>query len=280
MTTDTSDRTSPGIIVTGGSSSRAIRLRARSVVMLIVAAGAGLLAFGWPLLVPPSGIAQFSAQAPFIFGAILPVIAVLVMVDLSSDHIDVKALALLGVLTAVGTVLRPLGTGTAGVELVFFLVVLGGRVFGPAFGFIQGVLTMFTSALLVAAVGPWLPYQMIATGYVGLLAGLLPNGRRRLVRGRAEIVMLCVFGAVIAFAYGTIMDFAFWPYTTGAYGELSWNPGASQLHNLHVFLIYELATGTGWNTGRAVTNVVTIAFLGPGILRVLRRANRRAFFTQ
>ena len=253
-----------------GPTRRPIPLGMRSTLMLVLAAGAGLVAFAWPLLVPPSGMTQYLAQAPFLFGAILPVIAVLVLVDLSSDHIDAKALALLGVLTAVGAVLRPLGTGTAGVELVFFLVILGGRVFGPAFGFIQGVLTLFTSALLVAAVGPWLPYQMIATGYVGLLAGLLPD-RRRPVRGVAEIITLCVFGAVACFLYGTIMDFAFWPYATGMYGELSWDPGASRLHNLHVFLIYELATGMGWNTGRAITTVVMLVVLGPGVLRVLRR---------
>lgn len=257
--------------------SDAIGLRAGSVILLTVAAAAGLLAFAWPLLVPTNGLAQFHSQAPFLVGAILPIVTILVLVDLSSAHIEVKALALLGVLIAVGTVLRPLGTGTAGIELIFFLVILGGRVFGPAFGFIQGVLTLFASALLVAAIGPWLPYQMIATGYIGLLAGLLP-GRSAGLRGVKEIIVLCAFGAVSAFAYGALMDFAFWPYATGMYGELSWNPQASRLHNLHVFLIYELATGMGWNTGRAVTNVVAITILGPGVLRVLRRANRKAFF--
>lgn len=255
-----------------------IPLRFRSVLLLILAALAGLLAFIWPLLIPPSGVEQYSAQAPFLFGAILPVIAVLVLVDLTSDHIDAKALALLGVLTAIGAILRPLSAGTAGIDLVFFLVVLGGRVFGPAFGFIQGVLTLFTSALLVAAVGPWLPYQMIATGFVGLFAGLLPGAIRKPIRGKSEIILLCIYGAIISMVYGLFMDFAFWPYATGIYGDLSWNPAASKLHNLHVFLLFKVATALGWDLGRAITTATLIAILGPGVLRVLRRANRKAFF--
>ena len=34
----------------------------------------------------------------------------------------------------------------------------------------------------------------------------------------------------------------------------------------------------GWNLGRALTNVVCLALLGGPVLRVLRRASRRAQF--
>ena len=74
---------------------------------------------------------------------------------------DAKALAMLGVLTAVNAALRSLGAGLAGVELVFFLLVLAGRVFGPGFGFVLGCTSLFASALLTAGVGPWLPFQML-----------------------------------------------------------------------------------------------------------------------
>lgn len=257
-----------------GRLRRALPLRVGSALMLVVAGVVGAMAFLWPLVVRPAGAEQYATRAPFILGVLLGVVVLLVLVDLSSNSVDVKALALLGVLTAIGAVLRPLGAGTAGIELVFFLVILGGRVFGPGFGFGQGVLTLFASGLLTGGVGPWLPYQMIATGFVGLVAGLLPPA----TRGVREIALLCGWGAVSAFLFGLAMDFAFWPYATGLHGQLSWDPQASVWHNLHTFLLYTLATSLAWNIGRAITNIMALAVVGPGVLRVLRRANRRAFF--
>ena len=48
--------------------------------------------------------------------------------------------------------------------LVFFLLILAGRVFGPGFGFVLGVTSLFASALMTAGVGPWLPFQMLVSG--------------------------------------------------------------------------------------------------------------------
>ena len=52
---------------------------------------------------------------------------------------DAKVLAMLGVLTAINAVMRGLSAGMAGIELVFFLLILGGRVFGAGFGFVLGL---------------------------------------------------------------------------------------------------------------------------------------------
>ena len=106
---------------------------------------------------------------------------------------DSKALAMLGVLSAINAALRPLGAGTAGIETVFFLLVLAGRVYGAGFGFVLGCTSLFASALLTAGVGPWLPFQMLCSAWIGLGAGLLPRFfRGRSIRGRPEIVMLVV----------------------------------------------------------------------------------------
>ncbi len=82
-----------------------------------------------------------------------------------------------------------------GIETVFFLLVLGGRVYGPGFGFVLGSTTLFASAILTGGIGPWLPFQMLAASWVGLGAGLLPPAR-----GRREIALLAAYGAVSAFA--------------------------------------------------------------------------------
>lgn len=249
----------------------AARLDGRSAGMLAVAAVAGLTAFAWPLFARLPDVTSTS-QAPFVFALLLPLILAVVVAELTGNALDVKGLALLGVLAAIGAILRPLGAGTAGMEPIFFLLVLGGRVFGPGFGFAQGAVTLLASALLTGGVGAWLPYQMIAAGLMGLGAGLLP-GRPR---GRGEITLLAAYGLVSAFAYGWLMDFAFWPFGIGPATELSFDPQAGPLENLHRFVLYNLVTSMGWNLGRGVTAVVLIAVLGPGLLRILRRAARRA----
>ena len=58
-------------------------------------------------------------------------------------------------------------------------------------------------------------------------------------------------------------------------------PGAPVLENLHHFLVYTLLTSTGgWDTGRAITNALAVALLGPAVLTTLRRASRKARITR
>ncbi|EST37339.1 hypothetical protein N566_13605 [Streptomycetaceae bacterium MP113-05] len=248
----------------------------RSGLVLALASVAGLAMFCWPLFVPPQQeIVAHSADAALFFVLILPVLIAVVLAEMSTGGIDAKALAMLGVLSALNAGLRPLGAGTAGIETVFFLLVLAGRVFGPGFGFVLGSTSLFASALLTAGVGPWLPFQMFASGWIGLGAGLLP----RRVTGRVEIAMLAVYGAVVAYVFGFLMNMWFWPYSLGPGTDLSFVPGAPVLENLHRFALFTFFTSTvGWDTGRAVTNVVAIATVGPAVLVVLRRAARRAAF--
>lgn len=257
--------------------SKPVRVSAASAVTLALTLVAALAAFTWPLLVRPSSSlgAYSGTQAPIVFALVLPLLLAVALTQLSGRGIDVKGLAMLGVLTAVGAALRPLGGGTAGLETVFFLLVLAGRVFGPGFGFLLGATTMFTSALLTGGVGPWLPYQMLAAGFVGLFAGLLPAR----VRGRAEVIMLGAYGFVMGFGYGALMDLAFWPFGAGTDTSISYVAGAPVGENLRRFLAYNLATAMGWNLGRALSNLVLLLLLGRGILLVLRRASRRAEFS-
>lgn len=250
------------------------RLPRRSRLMLGVALIAGLAAFTWPLFISV-GAVTYTTQAPLVFVLVLPLVLAVVIADLTSGGMDPKALAMLGVLGAVGAILRPLGTGVAGMEPIFFLIIVGGRVFGPAFGFAQGALTMATSALLTGGVGAWLPYQMIAAGFVGLGAGLLPRAS-----GRLETALLAGYGLITGFAFGWLMDFAFWPFALGPATDLSFAPGAPITENLHRFVLYNMATSMIWNLGRSLTTLVLLLLLGPALLRILRRTARRAQFAE
>lgn len=256
----------------------AVPLRLRSTAVLGLASVVGLLMLTWPLLLEVDPTTQ-RVDPPFLFLGLLPLILAVVLAELSEGGMDSRVLAILGVLSAVNAVLRLVSAGTAGLELVFFLLILGGRVFGAGFGFVLGCTSLFASALMTAGVGPWLPFQMIVAAWVGLGAGLLP----RRVRGRAEVVMLAAYGVVSAYAYGLLMNLQGWPFMTGIQlpgqdsTELSYVPGGPLLENLHHFVVYTLLTSTGgWDTGRAITNALAIALLGPAVLTTLRRAARKA----
>ncbi|MBD4448842.1 ECF transporter S component, partial [Xanthomonas citri pv. citri] len=94
----------------------AVRTSATSRILLIITAIMGLLAFCWPLFLNPGGAADYETRTPFLFAAILPVVLAVVVSQLSSDGIDVKALAMIGVLTACGAALRTISPSMAGIS--------------------------------------------------------------------------------------------------------------------------------------------------------------------
>ena len=256
----------------------ALRLSSRSAVALTLVSITGLMMFLWPLVLTPPDEFSHHSDAPFIFALILPALIAVVLAELHGGRdgtgMDTKALAMLGVLTAIGAALRPMGAGIAGIETVFFMLILAGRVYGPGFGFVLGSTTLFASALLTGGIGPWLPFQMLASSWVGLGAGLLPRAR-----GRAELALLAAYGVFAAYAYGFLLNMWFWPFSIGADTQLSFVAGDPVLENLHRFFLYTVATSTlGWDTGRAITNALAILVLGPAVLAVLRRSTRRAAF--
>lgn len=260
--------------VSAADRLRAVPLRGRTPLVLAFASLLALAMFTWPLLVvPPEGQGHVG-DAPLLFVLLLPVVIGVVLAELSSGGLDVKALAMMGVLAAVGAALRPMGAGTAGIELVYFLLILAGRVYGPGFGYVLGAVTIFTSAIITAGVGPWMPFQMMAAAWIGMGAGLLPW---HALRGRREIALLVAYAVIVSYVFGALMNLWFWPFMLDEGGQLSYVPGAPVLENLHTFLLYNLATSaSGWDTGRAITNAVAIVAVGPAVLMVLRRAARKA----
>lgn len=255
---------------------RALRLGRRSVAALALTSASGVVAFGWPLLADSASGLAHSRDAPWLFAALLPLLLAVVVATIADAGMDAKAVAMLGVLAAAGAALRPLGAGTAGLEPMFFLIVLSGRVLGPGFGFVLGALSMFASALLTGGAGPWMPFQMLSMGWVAMGAGLLPGAER--LRGRRELLMLAAYGALAALMYGLVMNLQGWPYIAGLASGVSFVPGDPLADNLTRYAAYVLATSLGWDVPRAVLTVVLVLTLGGTVLRALRRATRRAAF--
>ena len=109
----------------------AVRLGPRSLVAIIATTVIGIIAFGWPLLAAPQSAAvAHAADAPWLFAIVLPLLLAVVLAQVTDGGMDAKAIALLGVLAAVVSALRPLGGGTAGLEPIWVVLVLGGRALG------------------------------------------------------------------------------------------------------------------------------------------------------
>jgi energy-coupling factor transport system substrate-specific component len=252
-----------------------IRMTPRSVVILAIASAIGLITLLWPLLLNDPSSTR--VQPPFVFLALLPVVVAVVLAELSQGGLDPRVLAILGVLTAIDAVLRGISSGTGGVELVFFLIILGGRVYGPAFGFVLGCTSLFVSALVTAGVGPWLPYQMLCSAWIGLGAGLLPRAS-----GKREIALLAGYGVVVSYLYGLLLNLQGWPLLAGIaipghHEQLAFDPAAGLGANLVTFGKYTLVTSTtSYDSMRAITTAIAIVLLGSAVLTPLRRAARRA----
>jgi hypothetical protein len=245
-----------------------------STWVLTTASVVAFAGFAWPLLAAavPS---EARAAVPFVALALVPALVVAVALTLDREMATARTIALLGVLTAVGTAVRIAGTGVGGVEAVFIVLILAGRAYGARFGLLLGMTTIALSSLLWGGIGPWTPFQAFACGWVGAGAGLLPRVRLGSARAtvRIEIAMLAVYGVVGAYAFGLIMNLWFWPFAVGYGTGISYVSGAPLGQNLASFGIYSLVTSTlTWDTVRAVTTVLGILLVGPAALAALRRA--------
>jgi len=253
-----------------------------NALILLLATAVGAVAFASPFLSPsivqgPAAMAHAS-DAPFLLLVLTGICLVVVIASLTGGAMNGRTVALLGILTAVNAVLRAV-PGPAGFSAIFFLLVLCGHTYGPTFGFLLGSLSLMVSALLGAGVGPWLPFQMFAAGWVGLSSGWLPRLRRR---PGLELVMLAAWGALWGLVYGVIMNLWFWPYISGvgAAEGTYWEPGIGLATTLQRYLAFYLVTSLWWDIWRAGGNAALILILGHPLLRVLRRFERVLRFEQ
>jgi len=249
-------------------------------LILALASLVGIIAFVYPFFLPTlqQGITQnaaHAADAPLLTILIIVLCLGAAMATLGSGEMNSKTVAILGILTAVNAVLRAV-PGPAGFAAVFMLPILCGYVYGASFGFLLGSLSLLVSAFIGAGIGPWLPYQMIATGWVGLTSALLPKLTRW---PRLEVLMLGAWGLLWGFVFGAIMNIWFWPYVYQAQqAEIYWQPGMALRETLERYAVFYVLTSFWWDLGRAGGNAVLTWLFGTPILRLLRRFQRRFHF--
>jgi hypothetical protein len=244
--------------------------RRRHSLAIVAASSLALCAFAWPFVVPALPQAS-QAAAPFVALALVPALVVLASLLMDGSLRSSRRVALLGVLAAVGSIVRIATVGIAGVETIFIVLILAGRAFGARFGFLLGLITIGVSSLIMGSIGPWTPFQMFAAAWVGAGAGLLPA---KSLRGWREILLLATYGLIAAYLFGALMNLWFWPFAVGGGTSISYDPSAASGDNLARFGLYTLITSTlTWDTVRALTTVVGISVIGRYVLAALRRSN-------
>jgi energy-coupling factor transport system substrate-specific component len=266
--------------------------RVISSSIYVLSASIGALAFLYPFFLPvsaqtsdPMG-AGHSQDAPLLTVALVALSLVALLIELQGQAISAKTVAMLGVLVAITSVLRfaevviPVA---GGFSPVFAPIIIVGYVFGGRFGFMMGTFTLLVSALVTGGVGPWLPYQMYAAGWVGMSAGWLRGLVKSASRGtqpvgtRWEVLLLSGAGFIWGLLFGAIMNIFFWPLATGP-ADQTWSPGIGLGETLARYGVFYLATSLAWDLARAIGNAALILLLGAPVVRALARFRKRFQF--
>lgn len=230
---------------------------------------AGLGLFLWPF------VAADTPPVATTLALSLGLLAVLVFVEASTRRLDARRFALLAAIAAIDAALRlVLVTGLGGFSPIFFLVLAAGYVYGPSYGFLAGSVALLASAVATGGIGPWLPYEMVGCGFVGLVAGIAGLRRSGPVTWR-DIAVLAATGVVTGFAYGALLDV--WDWTTFYRGTpgFGWQPGLSLTAALSRFGRFYVATTLVWDSFRAVGNALAVIVLGAPVLAGLIRMRAR-----
>lgn len=231
----------------------------------------GVAAFAWPFLLPAAvgGADAHAVDAPVVLLLLLSAVGLLLFVELGRGGMGPKTVALIAVLAGAMVALRLPGF-IAGFSAMFIVVLIGGNAFGPGFGFLLGAIGTFASGMFVGGLGPWLPFQMIAVGWVGAGAGLLPKPAGWPLR----VGLLAAYGFAAAFAFGAVMNLWFWPFQAGT-SEVGWAPELGFATNLRHYLTFYATTSAGWDVAGAIGNAVLVLILGRPLLGSFDRVARR-----
>lgn len=248
--------------------------RARPVLVYVLITVLGAAAFLYPFWLPGDALpnAAHSGDAPLVAALVGVVVVAALALEIRRGTMNGATVAILGVLAASSGLLRLLDLPGGG-SGIFFLIVLAGAAFGPRFGMLLGLASMAVSAIVTGGIGPWLPFQMLALGWMGAGAGFLGLATRRLAPW-GEVVLLAAYGWAWGFAYGAILNLWFWPFQRDG-GALSWRPGLGLGDTLHRYWSFYVATSLAWDAAGALANALIILVVGVAVMRTLRRFAHR-----
>ena len=233
---------------------------------------AGLALFLWPF----AGT-NLPASTPA-WTLTLACLTGLFLVEAGTRQLDARGVALLAAIAALNTVLRlAVVEGVGGFSPIYFLVLCAGYVFGPSYGFLAGAMSILVSAVAGAGVGPWVPYQVFAIGWVGVLAGIAGRWRRPMPNWR-DVAVLAAVGALTGWLVGALLDIQDWVTVYRGNPTLGWDPGMNAATTLIHFGRFYLLTSLAYDTFRAAGSALMVVVLGSPVLAALTRLRARFSF--
>jgi energy-coupling factor transport system substrate-specific component len=238
---------------------------------------AGILLFIWPFL--GQGVAPEAPALAVTIGAV----ASIALMETGARRLDSGRLALLAALAAIDAALRlALVNGIGGFSPIFFLVLCAGYEFGASYGFLVGAFSLLVSALVTGGIGPWLPYETFAVGWVGASSGLagsvvrrLGSARRGWLPDRHDLAVLVGVAVVTGFAYGALTDIWGWVAFYRGVENIGWTPGLSAPETLAQFGRYYAVTSLTWDAFRAAGDALAVLALGAPVLMAMGRLRAR-----
>jgi energy-coupling factor transport system substrate-specific component len=254
--------------------NKLLKVNSLTTISMVVTSVIGLIAFGWPfLLSKESLLINNSDYAGYLLLVLVPLVLMVALADVMQGGIDSRSLALLGVMAAVVAAVRPIGGQLAGLEPVWSIIIIGGRALGASFGFVLGAIGILGSAVLTGGVGPWLPFQMLIAAWVGAGAGLLPK-----LTGKKEIILLSLYGLLVGFAAGLMLNLWFWPFANGLLPEIAFLPGIPFSEQILRWIRFSLLTSFGFDLPRGIFTASLLLFLAQPLLKAMRRMTKKAKF--
>jgi energy-coupling factor transport system substrate-specific component len=245
--------------------------------MIAVVSIAGLILFLWPFL----GLG-LTPEAPAMSVTLAAVVSLAIM-EAGARRLDSGRLALLAALAAIDAALRlAMVNGVAGFSPIFFLVLAAGYEFGPSYGFLVGSFSLLVSAVVTGGVGPWLPYETFAVGWVGLASGVAGSvvrrirpARRSWLPSRLDIGVLAIVAIVTGYAYGALTDIYGWVAFYRGVENVGWQPGLPPAETLAQFGRFYVLTSLAWDSFRAFGDAVAVIAFGAPVLMALGRLRAR-----
>lgn len=167
----------------------------------------------------------------------------------------VRELVVIAVMTAISVLGRIIFAPIPAFKPVTAVVIITGIAYGIQAGFLTGALSALVSGIFFGQ-GPWTPFQMVAWGLLGLLAGLIFAGGKK-----PNIIVLAIVGILGGVLFSAIMDIWTMLSMDGA-----WNWSR---------YIAFIASGLPFMSVYAVSNVVFLFVLTKPFLQKLDRVKNK-----
>ncbi|MBE7025095.1 MAG: ATP-binding cassette domain-containing protein [Ruminococcaceae bacterium] len=216
------------------------------------------------LAVPITILLGFYGRKPYYFISLLLLLEIMVPFALSFEgrKPSARELMLVSVLCAIGVAGRAAFYMLPQFKPVAALVILAGVALGGETGFLVGAVTAFVSNFFFGQ-GPWTPWQMLALGSIGFLAGV-PAQRDLLGKTR---LALSLFGGIITFlVYGGIMNLS---------SLLLWQPNPTVAQLWSAFTL-----GAPFDAIHALSTAFFLWLAGGSVLEKLERVKTKYGFMQ